>query len=277
MVDLSMNLIRASNAIDRLYRRFTRLREVAVVTFASDQALAEFNDRTYREASRYSPTSSGYVSGLYPWEEQALQEHFPPPPAHILVGGAGAGREPLALSDLGYRVTAFEPVLSLVQAMQQQVSARGDIAVACYLGGYEELPFVKSPRSSESIRLSQLGPFDGGILGWGSFSHISNERQRQNTLRHFGELTSGPLLLSFTSTREEGEIPRSGIRSRILKRRHRHPADRFSMSMGFQHPVTEHEIRELARRTGLAVARIDFSHTSLAPHVVLQRSATTNE
>ena len=270
-----MNLIRASNAVDRLYRRFNRLREVAVVTLASDQALAEFNDRAYGEARRYLPTSSGYVSGLYPWEEQALQEHFPPPPAHILVGGAGSGREPLALLDLGYSVTAFEPVFTLVQAMQQQVSARGDISVGCYLGGYEELPFVKSPRGGESIDLSELGPFDGGILGWGSFSHISNERQREKTLRHFGHLTSGPLLLSFTSTRDDGEIPSSGIRSRILKRKHRHPADRFSMSMGFQHPVTEREISELASRTGLAVVKIDFSHTSLAPHVVLQGSTTS--
>jgi hypothetical protein len=276
MVDLSMNLIQASKALDRIYRRFNRLREVAVVTFASDRALAAFNDGVYSESNRYVPSSSGYVSGLYPWEEQALQERFPPPPAHILVGGAGSGREPLAFSDLGYRITAFEPVLSLVQAMQQQVTARRDTAIACYLGGYEELPFVKSPQSGESIHLSQLGPFDGGILGWGSFSHIPDERQRQTTLKHFAELTPGPVLLSFTSTRENEEVRSSTIRSRILKRRHRHPADRFSMVMGFQHPVTEHEVRELANRAGLAVVKIDFSHTSLAPHVVLQRASPSS-
>jgi hypothetical protein len=270
--DLSLNLILASRLLDRIYRRLNRLRELAVVTFASDYALAKFNDRTYREASRYLPSSTGYVSGLYPWEEQALQQHFPPPPAHILVGGAGSGREPFALSDLGYRVTAFEPVLSLVDAMQQQGGTKEHVGVACYAGGYEELPYVISPTEGERIRLSELGPFDAAIIGWGSFSHICDERQRRNTLRRFGELTSGPILLSFTSTREDGELPILKIRSMLLKRKHRHPADRFSMSMGFQHPVSEHEVKELAGEAGLAVMNIDFSHTSLAPHAVLQRS-----
>lgn len=269
--DLSLNLILASKLFDRIYRRFNRIRELAVVTFASDYALTKFNDRTYSEASRYQPDSTGYVSGLYPWEEEALQQHFPPPPGHILVGGAGSGREPFALSDLGYRVTAFEPVLSLVDAMQQQGSTKERVGVGCYAGGYEDLPYVISPDNVETIHLSELGPFDAAIVGWGSFSHICDERQRQNTLRHFGELTSGPILLSFTSTREDGELRTSKIRSMLLKRKHRHPADRFSMSMGFQHPVSEYEVNELASEAGLAVLKIDFSHTSLAPHAVLQR------
>lgn len=271
MADLSLNLILASRLFDRIYRRFNRLRELAVVTLASDYALAKFNDRTYSESSRYLPNSTGYVSGLYPWEEQALRDHFPAAPAHILVGGAGSGREPFALSELGYQVTAFEPVLSLVDAMQQQGKAQD--RVACYAGGYEELPFVMSPARGERIRLSDLGPFDAAILGWGSFSHINDERQRQNALRHFGELTSGPILLSFTSTRGDEEIPTSRIRSTLLKRKHRHPADRFSMSMGFQHPVTELEVSDLAGGAHLNILKIDFSHTSLAPHAVLQRSA----
>jgi hypothetical protein len=175
------------------------------------------------------------------------------------------------LSDLGYRVTAFEPVLSLVDAMQQQGSTK-DRGVACYAGGYEELPYVKSPAHGERIHISELGPFDAAIVGWGSFSHICDERQRHNTLRHFGEFTSGPILLSFTSTREDEELPTSKIRSALLRRKHRHPADRFSMSMGFQHPVSEHEVSKLANEAGLAVLNIDFSHTSLAPHAVLQKS-----
>ncbi|HJU82414.1 MAG TPA: hypothetical protein VJ796_11820 [Acidimicrobiia bacterium] len=272
MANLSMSLIQASKVLDRLYRRLNRLREVAVVTLASDYALAEFNDRTYSEAGRYQPESSGYVSGLYPWEEQALQEHFPSPSAHILVGGAGSGREPFALSDLGYQVSAFEPVPSLVYAMERQNTERKN-PIACFVGGYEGLPFVVTPAQGEKVNLSDLGPFDAAILGWGSFSHIINERQRQHTLRLFGELTAGPILLSFTSTREDDKVQASRIRSRLLKRRQRHPADRFSMTMGFQHPVSEEEVRELCNRSGLAVLKLDFAHTSLAPHVVLQRSS----
>ena len=272
MADLSLKLLRASTAVDRIYRRFNRMRELAVVTLASDSALARFNERSYGQASRYQPNSGGYVSGLYPWEEQAIKEYFPLAPAHILVGGAGSGREPFALSDLGYQVTAFEPVLSLVDAMQQQRNAQDRVGVACYAGGYEGLPFVMAPPHGERVHLSGIGPFDAAILGWGSFSHICDERQRQNTLRHFGELTSGPILLSFTSTREDGEFRTSGIGSKLLKRKHRHPADRFSMSMGFQHPVTELEVRQLADRADLTVLKIDFSSTSLAPHAVLQRS-----
>ena len=276
MVDVGMSLIRASEAVDRVYRRFNRWRELAVVTFASDRALAAFNDRAYSASSRYLPSSSGYVSGLYPWEEQALHEHFPRPPAHILVGGAGSGREPFALSDLGYRVTAFEPVISLVKAMQRQIDADREIAVTCFDGGYEDLPLVRPLGQSDSIHLSELGPFDAAILGWGSFSHITDERQRQTALIHFAELIPGPILLSFTATREDNEVSRSGFRRRLLKRRHRHPADRFSMTMGFQHPVSESEVKELASRAGLAVIKIDFSHTSLAPHAVLQRASISS-
>lgn len=273
MANLSLRLIEASKVLDRLYRRFNRLREVAVVTLASDYALTKFNDRTYSEANRYRPESTGYVSGLYPWEEQALQEHFPPPPAHILVGGAGSGREPLALSDLGYQVTAFEPVPSLVYAMRRQNTVERRNPIACFIGGYEALPLVVAPGRGEKVNVSDQGPFDAAILGWGSFSHITDERQRQHTLRLFGELTAGPILLSFTSTREDDEVAASRIRSTLLKRKHRHPADRFSMTMGFQHPVSEDEVRELCGRSGLSVLKIDFAHTSLAPHVVLQKSS----
>src|SRR5687767_14651727 len=49
------------------------------------------------------------LGGLFDWEEQVVREHFPPPPARVVVTGAGAGREVLALLRLGYDAVGFEP------------------------------------------------------------------------------------------------------------------------------------------------------------------------
>ena len=50
--------------------------------------------------------------GLYPWETDWFERRLPSPPASILIGAAGGGREAAALRDLGYQVRAFEPSAS---------------------------------------------------------------------------------------------------------------------------------------------------------------------
>src|ERR671918_3043882 len=111
-----LRAINTSRIIERIYNRLNALRSLAVLAFASDATLDAFNASAYGTAERYDPESSAYVASLYPWEEEAIDKYFPLAPSRILVGGAGAGREPLALAERGYQVTAFEPVAKLAEA-----------------------------------------------------------------------------------------------------------------------------------------------------------------
>ena len=255
--------------MERIYGRLDRIRSTAILGLVSDAALDLYNEHVYEGADRYRPESESFVGVLYPWEEAAIRDHFPPPPAHLLIGGAGAGREPLALAALGYRVTAFEPVSALAAAMDQTARARGLADVATYAAGYQNLPALTSMDGTREL-LSTLGPFDGSVIGWGSFSHLRSEAARVHTLRQMSAETRGPVLVSFISVRPEGPPDSGKLRSRLLRRLRRHPSDRFSMTMGFHHPVNQAEVRQLADAVGLDVVAIDFSSASLAPHAVLR-------
>jgi hypothetical protein len=265
---LGKRLILASRVVERIYGRLDRIRSTAILGLASDAALDLYNKHVYEGADRYRPDSEAFVGVLYPWEEAAIRNHFPPPPAHLLIGGAGAGREPLALATIGYRVTAFEPVPALAASMDQTARARGLADVATYVAGYQNLPALTSLDGTRET-LSTLGPFDGAVIGWGSFSHLRSEAARVETLRQMSAETHGPVLVSFISVRLEGPSDSGKLRSRLLRRRGRHSSDRFSMTMGFHHPVNQEEVRRLADAAGLEVVAIDFSAASLAPHAVL--------
>jgi hypothetical protein len=265
---LGLRVINRSRVIDRVYGRLNALRSFAVLAFASERTLDEFNAAIYSAAERYDPNSEAFVSSLYPWEDQAIERHFPPPPARILVGGAGAGREPFALAERGYQVVAFEPVARLAGAMAERAAKTG-VPVASYRGGYQQLPRLEPVgRSGDHV----LAPgFDGAVIGWGSMSHLYTDRDRVGALRSMAALTSGPILVSFIATRPEGPVQASRLRKWLLNRHGRHVADRFSISMGFHHPVNEEEVRQLAATADLEVAALEFSSSALAPHAVLNR------
>jgi SAM-dependent methyltransferase len=263
-----LRAIDKSRVIERIYSRLNSIRSLTVLAFASDATLDAFNASAYGTAERYDPESLAYVSSLYPWEEEAIDRYFPTAPARILVGGAGAGREPLALAERGYQVTAFEPVAKLAEAMAKRASETGDV-VRVYRGSYRDLPHLESAGGQGTVTLAST--FDAAIIGWGSFSHLYTERGRIEALTSMASLTEGPILASFIATRPEGDAPASRLRSWLVQRRDRHPADRFSISMGFQHPVNEQEVRELAAAVDLEVVALEFSGAALAPHVVLTR------
>lgn len=263
-----LKAIKLSRAIERTYSRLDRLRSLAVVALASEATLDRFNATAYGAAERYDPGSDGYVSSLYPWEEQTIGRYFPPPPARILVGGAGAGREPFALAERGYDVVAFEPVARLAETMAKRAAATV-AAVTSYQGGYLELPRLNPVGGGDAETLAS--GFDAAVIGWGSISHLYTDRARVRALESMAALTNGPILVSFIAVRDEGPPPASRVREWLVGRRGRHPADRFSMSMGFHHPVNEEEVRDLAASADLEVAALDFSKTALAPHAVLVR------
>ena len=103
----------ATRVIDRGYRAFYRLRSTFVVACGSDQFFDTYNNLAYARNYRM------VTKGLFPFEQRAISRHFPAPPATVLIGGAGAGREALVLAQQGYRVVAFEPIQPLAISLAE--------------------------------------------------------------------------------------------------------------------------------------------------------------
>lgn len=273
--DAGLRLILATGAFDRAYGLLDRLRSALILAFASDAVLDRYNEWAYSRWAHH-PWTLASQRHLYPWEQHAVKTHFPQPPARVLVGGAGTGREPLALAAIGYHVVAFEPARALVEAMAAQVETEGrGERVGVFRGGYEDLPNLFRVSDRSVVDVNELGPFDAAILGWGSFSHLRTKPLRLKTLKIFTELTSGPILASFIPAKPDSESspPQRRRLGRLITRHGREPEDRFSMHLGFQHPVTESEVKLLAKEAGLEVVELTFTPTGeiFTPYVVLRR------
>jgi hypothetical protein len=256
---LGARVLVLSGVIDKGYRWFDRFRSELVAARASPELLDRFNDLAYGGAPRYQPESGVFRAHLFPFEEKAVSTHFPAPPARVLLGGAGGGREAFALAERGYRIAAFEPAQALVD---QLTETRGDLPIEARRGAYEDL-----------ARLYPEEHFDAAIFGWGSFSHLRSAEARVDALREYGRLTKGPILVSFLAVKS-APTTRLALFRRALPRRHdRDPHDVFAMSIGLYHPVDEKEIVDLADRAGLRVVDLNFDvRDTNWPHVVLQRA-----
>jgi hypothetical protein len=132
--------------------------------------------------------------GLFDWERLWFEQSLPKPPARLLVGGSGRGREVRALLARGYDVWAFDPALAALRQSERRNPS------ASFHGwfGYEEL--VRDRAASPTApRLIPAGvSFDAVLLGWGSLTHVLREDVQDALLRLLDELApSGPILASF--------------------------------------------------------------------------------
>jgi hypothetical protein len=237
--------------------------------------LERFNDIAYASTSSYRPDARSFRAYLFPWEEEAIRRFFPEPPAHVLVGGAGGGREALALTSLGYAVSAFEPSTELAGALAARAQQVGDLAV--YRARYEELPHLARVSGRKGIDLRALTPIDAVVAGWGSFSHLRTREHRIAALESLANVTPGPILVSFLGLYDE-RPPASfvgRVRRALPRREGRTPADAFSVYIGFYHRTSEHEIEDLAAAAGVEIVHRSFdTRDTNWPHVVLRRSAS---
>jgi hypothetical protein len=236
----------ASGLIDRGYWSFDRLRSRIVVAFGSDEFFDTYNDLAYARKQSYD----WITQGLAPFEERAISRYFPAPPGTLLIGAAGAGREALALARQGYRVVAFDPVGSLAASLAEVCEG---LPIESLIGRYEDLPVVSSPSIPPvTIDLRSRAPFSAAILGPWSISHLRSDRHCIATLRQFGELTPGPILVSYPPFSEG-------------------PKCKFNTNVGFYRTFTSAEMRALAESAGLDVLYLDDeSHHHW--HAVLRRS-----
>jgi hypothetical protein len=145
-------------------------------------------------------------SGLHQWERAAILGSFP---AHgrVVITGAGAGREVLALLELGYDAVGYEPNPTLVDAGASLLEGLG-------YGG-------RLRRSERDAFPADAGACDAIMVGWGAYMHVRGAALRIEHLARARECLreGGPLLVSFLLRPPERRYFRVSARVANLVRR----------------------------------------------------------
>ena len=245
-------LVHATRYVDRAAALFDRVRSRALLRFAPASFFEAYNDLTYARQTTYHPGATEFRADLFEWEAAAMRQFFPRPPAALLIGGAGGGREALALAAMGYRVVAFEPSRVLANSLAAVAPGRDIQALA---GRYRDLPVVTSAGDSVTpVDLRTAGPFDAAIFGWSSFSHLRTPDERRTALVRMRELSRGPILLSYFSSANRGRSAANAW---------------FSIDVGYAQELTQDDIRACAADAGLRVLHLE--HGGTWPHAILTR------
>jgi hypothetical protein len=234
---LLARLLHASRLIDRGYRYFDRLRARATLRFGTDAFFDAFNEISFGKQAVYDPSSPLFRAHLFPEELDALARFFPPPPATLLIGAAGGGREALALARRGYRVTTFDPAVSLVRSASAAARAAG-LEVESLVGRYEDLPRLRDATDRQAVDLTGRR-FDAAILGWSSYSNLKHDADRVEVLKRMAALTAGPLLVTY--------FPRPEGSADDTRR------GQFAMGVGFFQELSSREVCGFAAQAGLIV------------------------
>jgi hypothetical protein len=235
-------------------RVFRRARTAVVLGFVSDATLERLGEYAYAETDWYRPHGRQTWPDLFDWEAACLEKRAPPPPARVLIGGAGAGREPYHLARMGYDVTAFDPIPFFVNAMRREIPP--DLGVHAWHARYQDLPLLRSLDAPDgNLDLAAEPPFAFGIMGWTSLSHVLEKGDRLQALERFTRLVDGPVLLSvFTRAPADGQPGTSfgRIRQRLPGRNKDFAFD-FQISTGVYRTFVESEIEELCERANLVI------------------------
>jgi hypothetical protein len=267
---LGARLVHSTTLIDRAYHGFDRLRSLVVLAFASESFLEEHCKLAYGASPSYRADSPEFRRGLFKWEELAVRDFFPAPPARVLLGGAGGGREAYALIEMGYTVVAFDPAPTLAASMREKALREYSASLQAYCAGYEDLPMLRDAPEGQQLDVRSLAPFDAAILGWSSFSHLIDDSARVAALKQFASLTRGPILVSYFSHEPHaapavsGGGPLNALRRRAL----RHGVAMFTTAIGYARLLSEEELKGLADRAGLLVVHVDRERGW--PHAILR-------
>ena len=222
-----------------------RALEHATRAFASGffvEALTD--DEQMRASAELYSRAARPPGGLWPWETRWFDARLPPPPARLLIGGCGTGREALALVQRGYDVDAFDPAPAAVEACRDAVP---DARV--WLGAYAALD-------------EAAAQYDAVLMGWGSFTHLLDAGARAQTLAELdARCRRGPILGSVWldgsvhAAPPTGRAGRWGRSAGRLVGRSRGapsapPGRQFAAWAGFAHTFTRDELSALTRGIG---------------------------
>jgi hypothetical protein len=188
----------------------------------------------------------------------------------VLVGGAGGGREPFALVGRGYEVVAFEPSAALARSMVDHAPA--GVHVEALVGRYEDLPMLTSAATGASVDVRGFAPFQAAVFGWASFSHLRTATARVAALRAVGDLTNGPVLLSFYTRRPRLTQSMGLVHTMARALGLRFQGDLFTPFAGFYHLSDRAELENETRQAGLEIVRASFDELDGSwPYLVVQR------
>lgn len=147
------------------------------------KSLSNLVNASYEDWSGYHQRDYLH-SGLWPWEKASIEKYFNQ--CHtILIGGAGAGREIIALSKMEYQVDGFDCSRSLAKTAAEILS----------LANIENRYEISEPDHVPTT----FGVYDGLILGWSAYSHIIGQESRIQFLKEFRQHVDNgsPVLISF--------------------------------------------------------------------------------
>jgi len=220
-------------------------------------------DHAYHGDSAKYLSEEYNLSGLYPWEKQAVEEFFPPA-GSLGVLGAGAGREIIELHRLGYTIRAWECNAELRRRAREIFDTHSlDLDI---------LPMQPDlcPDFEENV--------DAVILAWGVYSLIRGRAIRVRLLEKLRAYSrpNAPLLLSFFLVSEPAWARRlTGRIARVLRPILRGPLfeDGDRLSPRFVHLFSRESLCSELEEAGWSVA--DF-RLAPYPHAIARKKTDTS-
>jgi SAM-dependent methyltransferase len=208
-----------------------------------------------------SPIYAALADELFAIEQSLFARELPQPPARVLVGGCGAGREAIVLTALGHRVAAFDPAPAFVAESRRRLPMAVPVVQLSYEGLSAAVLDAEVPAGLARER------FDAVVLGCGSLSHVLDPGEQRRLFQALVQLCpSGPIIGSFLWTPDDavaaqlvGRAARWGRHiGRALGRLRGYADDAsphlsYQAERGFAYTFTQREIEQLARGIGRRV------------------------
>lgn len=243
-------------------------------------AVLDGRGKSLLTTSIYNSKKDVIDKGLFDWEVEWFANDLPKSPAKILTGGSGNGREVKALLKMGYSVVAFDPAKTAVNAARQEIVDKN--CLGYFVGSYEDLALDIPGGSDLHNNVQSFAPYDAVILGWGSFTHLSDRQTRISLIKKMAELCPhGPVLLSFwlrddNTTVERGRSWRLGYRVGCMINRNKSTADLppqgddITVHAGYGHFFTMEEIDHLIEQCNyMASTNAKVSYLKSYPHLTI--------
>jgi hypothetical protein len=198
--------------------------------------------------SRETISPEGNLRGFFDWERSAVERYFPAG-SSVLVAGAGAGREILALRRAGYSAEGFECNPALVDASSAIFDQLGE-ARGVFLWPPDQVP--PGPSSYSAV-----------IIGWTAYSHIRSRERRVAFLRALRPraFPGSPVVLSFFARSGNSRYDALAFRianwtRRFVPGRKEPPEIGDHLNWSYSHWFTREEVESELREAGIRL--VDF-------------------
>lgn len=211
-----------------------------VLGLSSVRTLDALDEAYYADNEKYVDTEYN-IKGLWAWEQAEIDAHFEPG-SRVVVSAAGGGREVHALLQQGFDAHGFECNLRLADYAERFLADAG------HPGRISQAPRDGWPPRGAA-------PYDGLVVGWGSYMLVRSRARRVGFLREAARRLSpgAPVLLSFFP-RAEGDFYFSlvaAVGSVFRRARRAGPVEiGDGLVPNFAHFFTEGELRDELRVSG---------------------------